>query len=86
MWLLFIHPFALSIIMAHIWAKTKGIIVENIAHANGLIFGVLFWTISFPLSLLSFAIHPLTLKMITSMAFIGLIQMTTAGFIFSKTI
>ena len=86
MCLLLMHPFALSITMAFIWGKTKGIIEHKMGNAKGLLFGVLFWTISLPLLLLSYTLLPFTLTMFIAMAFIGLIQMTTAGFIFSKTI
>jgi hypothetical protein len=86
MWFFFAHPFALSLIMAFTWSPTKHVFKGKFNNENGMLFGLFFWIISLPGLLLSYSTFPLTLIIVISWAFTGLVQTTIAGFMISKTI
>jgi len=86
MWLMFLHPFAVGIILAWIWSKVKDVLSAEKNYEKGLVFGFIFWVISLPGMLISYATFQVSLTMILSWTLALLAEYLAAGFIFSKAL
>ena len=80
----FIYPFILGILLAWIWLKTKSLLEGKSNLKKGIYFGIAYWIVaSIPGMVISYSSFQMSLLMILSWTFSGLIQAISAGLIFS---
>lgn len=85
--LYFIHPFLMSLMLAWVWTKVKGVISADTDLKKGLQFGFIVWmTATLPGMLISYASFPISLLMITNWTVSALVELICIGILFSKTL
>ncbi|MBI3638312.1 hypothetical protein HY227_01045 [Candidatus Wolfebacteria bacterium] len=82
--LYFLYPFLVGIILAWVWTKVKGIFDLSGAWNAGIRFGLIYWLVSIPGMLISYASFPLSLTMVLIWTIGGLLQSLVAGVLFAK--
>lgn len=84
MLLYFVEPFVMGIIMAWLWDMTKSVIKGNTLLEKGIYFGLIYWVISIPGMIMSYSSFPLSVMLVFSWSFTGIVQTLCAGVLFSK--
>jgi len=81
--LMYLHPFLVGVILAWIWGHIKELIPGTFI-GKGLRFGLVYWLISVPGMLISYATFPVSLTLIFSWTIGILGQALIAGIVFSR--
>jgi hypothetical protein len=84
--LYFIHPFAVGIILAWVWSMVKDFLTAKSRTAKGISFGLIYWSITLPGMLISYATFPVSFTLVLSWTLSGLAQVICAGLILPKMI
>jgi hypothetical protein len=84
--LMFLQPFIVGIILAYIWNYTKSIIIKETDVKRGIYFGFIYFIISLPGMLMSYASFPLSLLMIFNWTAGIFVQSICAGIVLSKMV
>lgn len=84
MWLYFVQPFATGWILAWVWSYVKVFFTRPKLLCRGVGFGLVYALFSIPGMIMSYSSFPVSLGMIASWTFSGLIQGIIAGLIFAK--
>ena len=79
--LYWLHPFVVGLILAWIWNMTKSLISESNVCKRGCTFGLIYWVVTIPGMLISYASFPISLLMIASWTVSVLAQALTAGYV-----
>ena len=79
----FVCPFLVGLILAWLWAKTKGLF-KGSYFRRGFSFGLIYWLISIPGMVISYSSFPISLAMVFSWTLSGLVQYLAGGFILAK--
>lgn len=82
--LYFLYPFLVGLILAWVWSKVKGIFVSTGGWNTGVRFGLVYWLVTLPGMLISYASFPLSLTMVLVWTISGLLQALVAGILFAK--
>ena len=77
------HPFIVGLILAWIWDMTKGLVSGQNACIRGCRFGAIYWVVTIPGMVISYASFPLSLLIIISWTLSVLAQALTAGYIYA---
>ncbi len=80
--LFFVSPFFTGFIMAVIWDKVKTLF-GNPPFKNGIIFGLIYWSLSFPEMIINYSSYQIYLLMVVSWWVMILIQGLCAGLVCS---
>jgi len=84
MYLIYLQPFILGILLAWAWHKTKRLF-KGPAWKRGALFGLCFWLVaSVPGMLISYSSFKLSLAMVLSWTLAGLLQALAAGMVLAK--
>lgn len=87
MFLYFLHPFFLGVALAWLWSKAKSIIPAESDTRKGIRFGLSIWfALTLPGMLISYASFPISLMMIASWTIGTLVQLCCVGIFFSKVL
>jgi hypothetical protein len=85
MWLFYLYPFVLGLVLAWGWEKTKGLIRGKNIYKRGLVFGLCYWlAASLPGMLMSLSSFRVSVVMVFSWSLGGLIQAVITGWILAK--
>lgn len=79
----FLHPIMVGVIMAWLWSKTKHLLKIALPLKHGVAFGLIYWAVSIPGMIISYATFQISLLMVLSWTLNGLLQAIVAGIIFS---
>ncbi|MBI4359051.1 MAG: hypothetical protein HY577_00455 [Candidatus Nealsonbacteria bacterium] len=82
--LYFLHPFLVGLILAWLWSKTKSLFRAGKCCSPGVNFGLMYWLITLPGMLISYASFPVSLLMILEWTLGGLFQAMVAGLILER--
>ena len=75
------HPFIVGLILAWIWNLTKGLVAGGNTCIRGCRFGAIYWVVTIPGMVISYASFPLSLLIVISWTASVLAQALTAGYI-----
>jgi len=75
------QPFILGLILAWIWDMTKSLVAGGNACVRGCRFGAIYWAITIPGMVISYASFPLSLLLVASWTVSILAQALAAGYI-----
>jgi len=75
------QPFILGVILAWIWNMTKMLLPGDKACPRGCRFGLIYWAVTIPGMIMSYASFPISVLMVFSWSITILAQSLTAGFI-----
>ncbi len=81
--LVFVEPILVGILLAYFWNKTKTLFKGSLLK-KGLKFALLYWMITLPGMLMSYASFPLSGAMIISWTLTILIESIAAGILFAR--
>src|SRR3972149_10932636 len=83
--LFFLYPFLLGIVLAWIWEKTKSLVEGKTAIERAYKFGLAYWVIAgIPGMFITYSSFQVSLAMIVTWSFSGLVEAVVAGWIFAK--
>jgi hypothetical protein len=86
MYLMFVEPFVLGIILGWIFYITKGLFKEKIVWKKGIYFGLCYWLVTIPGMVISYSSFPVSLLMVVTWSISILIQAIVAGLIYARFI
>jgi hypothetical protein len=85
MWLYFLYPFTLALLLSWVWNETKSLIKATTQYKKGLKFGLIaFFVLSIPGMLITYASFNVSMLMILTWTISGLLDCIISGLIFSR--
>ena len=84
MWLMFLQPFMVGVLLAFIWQHVKTVVPGKTADRKGLNFGLVYFLFSLPGMIMSYSSFPLSLTMVTSWTFGIFVQSLAAGWLLAR--